>query len=511
MDCKNGKSTIEASEAILKRFLIITALIASMTAPVNAHTWARIEVQKNDSLSLKQCIEMAVFNAGAARRAYMNYEMATNSVGIAKSAFIPTLSAGVGLNVTDNSHLNNGKTSRTFPSIQATLNQLIWDFGKTSALIRMSKFNKIMAKFQMDELLNSIIYETKTVYYGVLASKSYVDVEKANVQINLRDYTRTKAFFDEGIRSKVDIVNSEYNLAQARMSLIDAETTYQTSWVTLNRKMSFLNPPEYEIENTETFNLADNYYPASFLAASENGSTDSNIDVAYKSSVTKSDIIGEYQFEKFPYTFEEAVEFAYKNRHDMQALEASLSAMNEELKYIKRQYYPSLTGNLGYGFTDTRATSSNNSYTLGVNLNSSINIKKVKHEIDNAKLQVGYVESEIGSRRLAIFCEVQDAYIRTMQLEKQIPLAEVKVRQALENLELSEGRYEVGVGDFIELQDAKVNYTNACNSYVKVVYDYNIARATLESVMCLHEDFFSQMEDKKQGKKTKKKKNDNDE
>ena len=193
----------------------------------------------------------------------------------------------------------------------------------------------------------------------------------------------------------------------------------------------------------------------------------------------------------------------------MQALKASLNAMKEELKYVKRQYYPSLTGNLGYGFTDTKTTS-NNSYSLGVNLNSSINIKKVKHEIDNAKLQLGFVESEIGSRRLAIFCEVQDAYIRTMQIEKQIPLAEVKVRQALENLELSEGRYEVGIGDFIELQDARVNYTNACNSYVKVVYDYNIARATLESVMCLHEDFFTQMENKIQGKKAKKKKNNNE-
>ena len=511
MDCQNGESTIIASEAILKRFLVISALLISLTTPVNAHTWARIEVQKNDSLSLSKCIEMAVFNAGAARRAYMNYEMATNSVGIAKSAFIPTLSAGVGLNVTDNSRLNNGITSRTFPSIQATLNQLIWDFGKTSALIRMSKFNKIMAKYQMDELLNSIIYETKTAYYGVLASKSYVDVEKANVQINLRDFNRTKAFFDEGIRSKVDIVNSEYNLAQARMSLIDAETTYQTEWVNLNHELSLLNPPEYEIENTETFNLADNYYPASFLAAEEKGTTDANIDVAFKSSVTKSDVIGEYQFEKFPYTFEEAVEFAYENRHDMQALKASLGAMEEELKYIKRQYYPSLSGNLGYGFTDTRAAASNNSYSLGVNLNSSINIKKIKHEIDNAKLQVSFVESEIGSRRLAIFCEVQQAYIKTMQLEKQIPLAEVKVRQALENLELSEGRYEVGVGDFIELQDAKVNYTNACNSYVKVVYDYNIARATLESVMCLHDDFFTQMEDKKQDKKAnKKKKKDNE-
>ena len=52
--------------------------------------------------------------------------------------------------------------------------------------------------------------------------------------------------------------------------------------------------------------------------------------------------------------------------------------------------------------------------------------------------------------------------------------------------------------------------TKGENSYVKVVYDYNIARATLESVMCLHEDFFTQMENKIQGKKAKKKKNNNE-
>ena len=488
---------------MFKRILVLGTILAFLITPANA--WERIEVQKNDSLTLEECLNMGLHNLGAIRRAYMTYQMAVNSVGIAKSAYMPTLSAGIGLNVNDNSFMNHGGTSRTFPSIQATLNQLIWDFGKTSSYIRMFKFNKIMAKLQFQDLLHDNYFNIQKAYYGVLASKSYVDVEKANVQINLRDYNRTKAFFDEGIRSKVDIVNSEYNLAQARIALIDAETTYQSAWVSLNNSMSLLNPPEYEIENTETFSLSDNYYPASFLASGEEtSSTDANIDVAFKSSVTKSDVVGNYKYTPFPYTFEEAVEYAYEHRHDLQALKASRDAMAEEVKYIKRQYYPALTGNVGYGHTDTRVNSNNN-YSLGLNLSSNINIKKVKHEIDNAKLQLDYADSEIGSRRLAIFCEVQDAYIRTVQLEKQIPLAEVKVRQALENLELSEGRYEVGIGDFIELQDARVNYTNACNSYVKLVYDYNIARATLENVMCLHHDFCDLLISEKEQKENKKK------
>ena len=48
-----------------------------------------------------------------------------------------------------------------------------------------------------------------------------------------------------------------------------------------------------------------------------------------------------------------------------------------------------------------------------------------------------------------------------MQLEKNIPLLQTKVRQTLENYELADARYEVGLGNFIELQDAKENYNNA--------------------------------------------------
>ena len=54
-----------------------------------------------------------------------------------------------------------------------------------------------------------------------------------------------------------------------------------------------------------------------------------------------------------------------------------------------------------------------------------------------------------------------------IELEKQLPLQGIKVRQTLENYELAEGRYYVGLGDYLELQDAKVNYNNAQTSYIE--------------------------------------------
>ena len=48
---------------------------------------------------------------------------------------------------------------------------------------------------------------------------------------------------------------------------------------------------------------------------------------------------------------------------------------------------------------------------------------------------------------------------------------------------LADGRYAVGVGDFIQLQDAKQNYNKAQQEYVASVLQYNVARAALEKAM----------------------------
>ena len=94
-----------------------------------------------------------------------------------------------------------------------------------------------------------------------------------------------------------------------------------------------------------------------------------------------------------------------------------------------------------------------------------------------------------------LYFDVQNAYINMIQLERQIPLMEVKVKQTLENFELADGRYEVGLGDYIELQDAKVNYNNAQNTYVQAVYNYNVARANLERLLALPQEIIITAED----------------
>ena len=61
------------------------------------------------------------------------------------------------------------------------------------------------------------------------------------------------------------------------------------------------------------------------------------------------------------------------------------------------------------------------------------------------------------------------------------------------------------MGDYIQLQDARVNYNNAQSSYVQAVYNYNVARATLEREIALPQENTLTVEDVKDYQKDLKK------
>ena len=68
--------------------------------------------------------------------------------------------------------------------------------------------------------------------------------------------------------------------------------------------------PEYRIENTETFNLANPYVPMS-LTNIENYkkllvNPDDVADAVYTVKAEKSDVLRKYVFQKYPYTFEKS-------------------------------------------------------------------------------------------------------------------------------------------------------------------------------------------------------------
>ena len=57
------------------------------------------------------------------------------------------------------------------------------------------------------------------------------------------------------------------------------------------------------------------------------------------------------------------------------------------------------------------------------------------------------------------------------------------MKQAKDNYELSLNRYNVGVADAVELNNAQVLFVNSQLTYYKTMYEYNSAKANLEKVI----------------------------
>lgn len=471
---------------MIKKITLVIICIFALSIPTFA--LEDINVQHGSVLSLNDCISIALNHNPAIKNARYNYGISKSNVGVARSEFFPTVGVGTGYsyNTTSSSKINTDTNAYT---VQATLNQLLWNFGRTNANIKMQKFYLIADEYNFYNTVRETTFNVKQKYYEVLAARATVLINKAYVQINERNYQRTKAYFDEGIKSKIDLVNAEVTLSDSKIQLVQAENSYKNSLVNLNNAMYLVNAPAYSISGTEVFNnVNDNVAPVDLTKITKPSDKEiSKLPVNVKdakltSSVETLELLTDYKVDEFPYSFEECMKMAYKNRADLKAYNSTLDAVKQNLLFVKRNYYPELSASAGYGFRNTNST---NSLNVGLNLSSSVNIMNQKYKVDAAKYQVDIAENSLNQLNQDIFFEVQNAYINMVELEKQIPLLAVKVRQTLENYELAEGRYYVGLGDYIQLQDAKVNYNNAQCSYIETIYKYNVARANLESVIAM--------------------------
>ena len=180
---------------------------------------------------------------------------------------------------------------------------------------------------------------------------------------------------------------------------------------------------------------------------------------------------------------DEAIQKAYENRPDLKSLLMVERAQKESLKAIKRSYLPVLGANAGYNYRKNSDVS-NTGFNVGVTLNfPTLNFMDIKYSVAQGNSYLQMAAENIDLSKKNIHFEVKNNYINMVVLQKKIPLMAQKVQQTLENFELADGRYTVGLGNFIELQQAQTNYNNAQLDFVQAVFNYNVAKEQFQKSM----------------------------
>lgn len=416
-----------------------------------------VDIHDGSVLTILDCVSTAFKNSPKIKRQKYNLDIAKSNLGIAKSQYFPVINIGAGFyneNNSDNTYYNSHY--RELPSVGVSVNKLVWNFGKTTAYIKMEEFYKIGAEYEFMDSLCNTLFDVKLRYYALLRAKALQLVAQNNVEINENFLKLAQT------KHRPDIKTAELNLSESEIKLLEAQNEYKNAKIDLNNSMYLDSQPDYTIKDTHTFSYGNDY--------------------AYNEKSYRSEAFIPMTF-TFP--LDKAVEIAYDNSPDLSVLVATKQAMEQNLLYIKRTYLPDLTANAGYGFNNSNQTA-NNSFKVGVNLSSSVNLMELKHSIRGADAQLSIADNEIELFKKDLYFEVKKALNNVDKYQNQIPTAKMEVEQSLENLHLVEEQYKSNQLNYVALQDARKDYTNALTKYIETMYDYNVSLIQVEMAMHYH-------------------------
>ena len=442
-------------------------------------------------MTIDDCVKYALEHNPQLKVSEERIEAAKAGIGQARANYAPKFTVGYNLY-----HKNNQATQvvRAYDNamgFNVKVSETIWDFGKTTAKIKMAKYDTKAAEYDYGYELLEIIFKVRTNYYKVLSALADLDIFEQNVRIQTLNFDRTKAMFDEGLKSKIDVVNAEVNLSDAKIQLVEGQNYLLNAIINLQDSMFYQEDKPFIVTNTENFGFLKADYkkkmdsvnntkiPAPVMKKNEDGL------VLLSSGIEHNDIIQDYELNPLKFTKQQAVDKALELRPDLQSDMMVVKVQEESLKALKKQYAPSINANLTWAYNrDEHSYSSPLQVGAGIDL-GSINPYGIHYQIKEGENYLNIAKHNVNIAKSSIYWEVQNNYINMRQMEREIPLMNTKVKATLENFELADGRYSVGLNNYVELQDALRAYNQAQLNFVESVLKYNIAREELLKSMGL--------------------------
>lgn len=401
-------------------------------------------VEKNIDLTLERCLEIALGNNPQINAAFHDVLASDTRIKQVWSNYFPQFSWQTGytrirqLQLSD--ALGRNLTFNYYILGQITLQQMLYDFGVTQNQATIRKLEYEGQKSTLSETINTVIYQTKDAYFNLLYAYENKRVAENTVSQYTMFYDQAKAFYEIGLNPKVDVTIAESNLSNAKLQLIQASNSVNLAIARLNNVMGvpFIEP--YDVKER-------------------------------------------LRYEPVDITLEKAVEIARDSRPDLKLAETKVETAKQTLKLVKKSYFPTLSIE-GQGQVGGKSFTSNYGYNIGGYLNfPTINGMLIKNEIKEARYLYDKEIANAINTQNQIFLEIQNAYLTLVEKKNQIPVAILQVKQAKENYELSYGRYRVGEADPIELKEAQTTYQTAQLNYYGALYQYNVAKASLEKAI----------------------------
>ncbi|NLA90498.1 MAG: TolC family protein [Synergistaceae bacterium] len=324
-------------------------------------------------------------------------------------------------------------------STSLSVSKLISDSGKT-ALERKSQLLSVEGATESQrETLLSVRIGVKEAYWGLLLAMRKRDQAEESVMNYGRHLEKATGFYEAGAKAKFDVTKAEVDLSNARIDLLSAESGLDTARAALSRAVG------------------------------------ADLDHARPLSDFMEPIIipGE----------DLALSRAMEDRPDVRSARFKTEAGRLVISIAAKGNAASLSVTGSARLSGTGLPPDDN---LSVGLSLSVPVfdgGATKYKVAEARASAEGLDATLKKLEQTVIYEVRSALLAVKEAEARIGAAELLVRQARENLDLAEGRYEMGVGNALEVADGLLSFNSARVSRYQALHDYSKAVATLEKTL----------------------------
>jgi outer membrane protein TolC len=398
-------------------------------------------------LTIEDAVRIGLDNHPRIRSASERVSSQQAVLGQQMSAYYPTISMSNSYRTSQSSTNGGNDHAADAFSSQAIFNLTLYNFGKREGNVQAARETVDATKQDYETTNQDTILAIKQAYYVYLGSQALVNVRKDTVRNRDLLVRQARGFYEVGTRARIDVARAEANLYTAQADLIAAENAVKIAWVTLRNAMGSPRLPEQPV-------------------AEDSPETVFSMNLAGARNV------------------------AFDSRTELKSFDAQRRASDQLIAVARRGHLPDLIFDASYGRRHVSDQNGLNTFPLqptwSVQLSLNIPIFdgfRTTNRVEETLHNYYNVKAQEEDRRQQIALEVEQSYLRVVETQERIKATDSAAKAAKENLDLAQGRYQVGVGSIIEVTDAETLYTDAQTTYIRTIYDYKIADAQLARAM----------------------------
>jgi outer membrane protein len=361
--------------------------------------------------------------------------------GQARAAWYPSVNLSTGYD-RSRSFSASSQSNLTTPSefVRGDLAWTLYDFGRTGASVGRADALAAVARENAASTREDVIFNAKVAFYNVLRAENTLEFQRTNLSNREALLRQARAFYEAGVRAKIDFVRAEANLYDARAQLGQAENDLRVARITLLQRIGVDGPLDFRLS-------------------------------------------GRLEEAPLPGAMKDWVAEAETSRPELRALVESERSATESLRLSRAGYLPYLVGTAGYGYGADQAPLQETyamSITLTLPLFSGF---QTREQVKEASATISSVRYGLTEARRRVRLEVEQSAYGVQEARERLVARRKQRDAAEENLRLATARYEVGAGDIIEMTDAQTQMVSADTETVISEFDYAVSRASLLRAM----------------------------